>query len=202
MTMTDELTADVRTLAFLLVAIALGVLLFVPTASAQEAACTTVLENRTELANDSAAPGGLLAEAIGDQRDQIGSELDDDGFQARLENATSARERARVVADEVDRIESNLSTLERCWGVNGTEPEANRTLAELDEDEREALENYSRSLHARLNDTRTEADRLPVSLRDRHDLGTERLDSMEQRIRAARNETAPEETTFEDPFPF
>lgn len=191
-TMTDDPTSAVRPLAFLLLAAAVGLVLFVPTASAQDAPCAEVLENQSDVANGSSAPGGLLADAIGDQRDEIGNELDDDRFETRLANATSTRERARVVAEEVERIEANVSTVERCWGTNGTEPVANRSLDELDADERAILENHTRSLHERLNATRTEADRFPRSVRARHDVDARRLSSLERRVVAARNATERE----------
>jgi len=116
--MTDDPTSDARPLALLLLAAAVGLVLFVPTASAQDVSCTELLENRSGVPNASSAPGGLLADAIGDQRDEIGNELDD-GFEARLDNATSARERTNVIAEEVERIEANVSTIERCWGPTG-----------------------------------------------------------------------------------
>jgi hypothetical protein len=186
--MTDERTPDARTVAVLL-AVAAGFLLFAPTATAQQATCTEGLENHTNLSDAAATPGGLLADAIGDQREVIGSELNDRWFDARLENATSTRERARIVADEVDRIESNVSTLERCWGINRTERDANRTLEDLSDDERASLTNYTRSLHQRLNETRTEADKLPRSVRGDYDLDDEGLTSLEERILAVRNAT-------------
>ena len=200
--MNDEFASDVKPLGFVLLAAAIGLVLFVPTASAQEAACTDLLENRNDVTDASSGPGGLLADAIGDQRDEIGSELNDRWFDARLENATSARERAQIIADEVERIESNVSTLERCWGINRGERAADRSLSELDDDERAALENHTRSLHRRLNETRAEADRLPESLREEHDIDSETLSSLERRIVAVRNATAGEAATNDRPFPF
>lgn len=200
--MNGELTPDVKTLTFVLLAATMGLVLFVPTASAQEAACTDVLENRSTVHNASSAPGGLLADAIGDQRDEIGSELNDRWFDARLENATSTRERAGIVAEEVERIESNVSTLERCWGIDRSEGVADRSLGELDADERTTLENHTRSLHRRLNETRAEADRFPESLRDEYDLDAETLTSLERRVVAVRNATSREESRIDRPFPF
>lgn len=202
--MNDELTPDVKTLALVLVAVTTGFILFVPTASAQDASCTEVLENRTDQGTGSSAPGGLLADAIGDQRDEIGSALNDRWFDARLENATSSRERAEIVAEEVERIEANVSTLERCWGINRTERVADRSLAELDADEREVLQNHTRTLHRRLNETQAEVDRLPVSVRDAHDVDAETLASLERRLVAVRNATAPQEASSatDGPFPF
>lgn len=200
--MTDDPTSDVRPLAILLLAAVVGLVLLVPTASAQDAPCAEVLENRSDARNDSSAPGGLLADAIGDQRDEIGNELDESGFEARLQNATSTRERARVIAEEVDRIEANVSTVERCWGTNGTEPVANRSLDELDASERATLENYTRSLHDRLNATRTEADRLSRPVRVRHDVDARRLTALERRVLAARNTTADDTSTTDRRFPF
>jgi hypothetical protein len=199
--MTDDPTSDARPLALLLLAAAVGLVLFVPTASAQDVSCTELLENRSGVPNASSAPGGLLADAIGAQRDEIGNELDD-GFEARLDNATSARERTNVIAEEVERIEANVSTIERCWGTNGTEPVANRSLDELNASERATLENHTASLRDRLNATRTEADRLPRSVRIRHDVDDRRLTALERRVVAARNATTSEESTTDDRFPF
>ncbi|SFR89883.1 hypothetical protein SAMN05216559_0705 [Halomicrobium zhouii] len=200
--MTDDPTSDARSLALLLLAAAVGLVLFVPTASAQEASCTEVLENQSDVHNGSTAPGGLLADAIGDQRDEIGNELDEDGFEARLDNATSTRERARVIAAEVERIEANVSTIEQCWGTNGTEPVANRSLDELDASERATLENHTASLYDRLNATRNATDRLPRSVRSRHDVDARRLASLERRVLAVQNATTRSESAAADRFPF
>lgn len=199
--MIDERTVDVRTLAIVLLAAAVGVLFLVPTASAQESSCQEILADRSDQSDGSGAPGGLLADAISDQRDEIGDELDSRSFRARLANATSAGERAAVVAAEVDRIEANLSTLEQCWGINHSEAEADRTLVELDDDERERLVNHALALRDRLNETRTEADRLPRSLRQANDVEAERFASLDQRILAVRNATAREESPNDRPFP-
>lgn len=199
--MTDDPTSDARPLALLLLAAALGLVLFVPTASAQNVSCAEVLENRSDVHNASTAPGGLLADAIGDQRDEIGNEPDDE-FEARLENATSTRERARVIAEAVERIEANASAIERCWGTNGTEPVADRSLAEFDDDERARLENHTASLHDRLNATRTAADRLPRSARRSHDVDARRLRSLERRVLAVRNATDRAESSVDGRAPF
>ncbi|MCU4800428.1 hypothetical protein OB920_08610 [Halobacteria archaeon HArc-gm2] len=200
--MTDDSTSDARPIALLLLAAAVGLVLLVPTASAQDVSCTEVLENQSDAHNASTAPGGLLADAIGDQRDEIGNEIDENGLEARLDNATSTRERARVIAAEVDRIEANVSTVERCWGTNGTEPAANRSLDELDDDERATLENHTHTLHDRLNATHVAADRLPRSVRRSHDVDARRLTSLERRVVAVRNATARAEPTTDDRFPF
>ena len=197
-------TFHVRTLVFVLLAATMGLGLFVPTASAQGATCTDFLENRTGPSNASSAPGGLLADAIGDQRDEIGSELGDTWLDARLENATSTRSRARVVSEAVNRIETNVSTLERCLGIDRPRRTADRSQAELDADERPAVANYTRSLHRRLNATRAEADRLPDAVRDEYDVDAETLTSLERRVVALRNATDREATasTTGGPYPF
>lgn len=208
--MNDESTGRARTLAVALLAVTLGVVLLASPAAAQEPACTEMLDNRTDENRSQSAPGGRLAAVIGDQRDSIGSALDDSPrndpwLDDRLANATTARERARIVADEARRIEGNVSTLERCWGANrsasnssewsvGSERRANETAVELGPERRDALENLTRSLHRRVNETRAEAEPLPAPLRREHGVDTESLDGLERRVVALRNVTDRTET--------
>lgn len=200
--MTGERTGDVRPLALVLVMTALGLSFLAPAVSAQEASCTDVLENGSAANGSAAAPGGLLADAIGDQRDEIGRGSANGTFEARLENATADRERARVVAEEVDRIAANVSALERCWGINRSERVATRSLSELDEGERLALENHTRALYGRLNRSQVAAEELPRSLREPHDVDEETLAALERRVRTVRNATAREAPATNRPFPY
>ena len=190
-TMTHDPADAARPIAFVLLTAALGLVLFVPAASAQGATCTEVLTNESGRYASPAEPGGRLADAIGDQKREIGSALNDRWFDARLTNATSNRSRARIVATEVERVESNVSAIERCLGLNRSGWASDRRAPELDGDEREALSNRTRSLRERLSETQAEAERLPVGGRERHGLENETLVALERRIVAIGNATAP-----------
>ncbi len=204
--MNDESTGHARTLAVALLAVTGGFVLLASPAAGQGhgAACIEMLENRTGAnATDAnrtvSAPGGRLAAAIGNQREEIGSALNDSArndrwFDDRLANATTARERAGIVADEAERIESNVTTLEGCWASNRSEPVSGERAVDLDPGQRDALANLTRSLHRRLNETRAEADGLPAPLREEYGVDEASLAALERRVVALRNHTARPET--------
>ena len=162
-----------------------GTLLFVPLSSAQAPACQGILDTRNATPT---GPGGQLAEAIGNQGNEIGSELDDRRFESRLANATSDAERARIIAEEVDRIEKRLATLERCSGSNGTAGATAGSSVELNPGERDVLRNHTRSLQRRVNETQVEAARLDASLREAHGIDAQSLTALERRIESLRSD--------------
>lgn len=162
----------------LLVAVA-GLLLLVPPASAQSAACNEIVETRS---NASSEPGEQLTDVIGDRNDKIGRALDDARFEARLANARSDRERARIVAERVTRLEERLSTLDRCWQSHLTARENGNRSAELNTTQIDSLQQEARSLHQRVNGSRAVATDLPPSLRERYGIDAETFDTLEQRV--------------------
>ena len=201
--MNDESIGTASGLAVVLSLAAVTLVLLASPASAQQTACTEVLGNQSEENRTQLAPGERLAGVIGSQRERIGSALNDRWFDARLANATTARQRADIVAAEVERIAGNVSTLERCLGVNrsrrttdvdGRAAGLGGRAVDLDPARREALGNRTRSLHRRLNETQVEAGRLAASLRERHRIDAERLAALERRLVALRNVTERTET--------
>lgn len=183
MTKHGEGSTNVRTDVIVILVVVTGALLFVSPASAQQPTCEEILDTRSTTPT---GPGGQLADAIGDQRSEIGSELDDRRFDAKLANATSDRESARIIANETERVEERLATLERCWGSNGTAGAADGGSAELDPGQRDALRNRTRSLQQRVNETRVEAGRLDRSLREAHGIDAAALTTLERRVESLR----------------
>lgn len=165
--------------AIVLLVALVGLLLLVPTASAQSTACDEIVETRS---NASSEPGEQLTDVIGDRNDELGRELDDARFKARLANATSDRERARIVAERVTRLEERLSTLDRCWQSRLDARENGNGSAELNTTQIDSPQQQIRSLHQRVNGTRAAADRLPPSLRERYVIDTDTFDTLEQRV--------------------
>lgn len=164
-------------LSALAVVLLLGV--FTSPAAAQESACDAVLDNAT---NATTGPGGQLADAIGDQGSDIGSELNDRWFDARLANATSNASRADIIATEVDRIEARLNRTEACWQAAGTGGEGENAASELTPRQVDALEQQALSLHRRINETQDHAAALSPDLREQHDIGPERIAALERRV--------------------
>lgn len=188
--MNDEEPTTVRVATAVLLLVGAGALLLVPAASAQQTACDEVLDNRS---NTSSGPGGQLADAIGDQREEIENSLEDTWLDARLANASSDRERAEILSQEVERIEERITTIERCWWGDRTERETVGNVADLDARQIDYLWNRTRLLHRQLNETRSEAARLSTSLREGYDIDDETLEELEERVVALRtsvNETA------------
>ena len=151
--------------------------------AAQESACGTVLDDAS---NASAGPGGQLADAIGDQGSEIGSELNDRWFDARLANATSDAARAEIIANEVERVEARLDLTERCVRGRESGNEGESGASELTRQQVDALERQALSLHRRINETRSHAAALPQTLRERHDIGSDRFTTLERRVVALR----------------
>lgn len=168
----------------LAVALLLGVL--ASPAAAQEPACDAVLDNAT---NATGGPGGQLADAIGDQGSDIGSELNDRWFDARLANATSNASRADIIAAEVNRIEARLNRTEACWRAAGTGGGGN-VASELTPRQVEALERQALSLHRRINETQDHAAALSPDLREQRDIGPERIAALERRVVGLRESLA------------
>lgn len=163
-----------------------------PAAAAQDGACDGLLANAT------GGPGGELAGAIGEQESTLESELDDRRFQARLDNASSPEERARVVAAELDRIEQRVAAIGACASsLRAARDDGNLT----DEEFREgmaALEAHAAATHERLNQTAAAAAALPADVRREYDAGEERVNVVASQVtslRASLNETASGDDT-------
>lgn len=168
-----------RTRTIILATLAAGLLVggLTPTALAQGTTCEELLAGR---ANASASPGGQLAEAIGDRRQEIGTELNDRWFDARLANATSERERASIIAAEVDRIERRLGALEPCVGERPGG--AGGTAEDLSPEQVEELQQRALTLHRRVNETEVAAGQLPTALRTEYGINTQAITTLEQRV--------------------
>lgn len=194
--MTREHRRVVRTATVAVLAVAAASVLLAPTASAQETACEEALETAGNL---SAEPGEQLADAIGDQREEIGGTPDDRRFDARLANATSNESRAEIVADEVDRVEDRLAALERCLTDYQSDAETDDAVDASDRSAVDALREQARALHRRLNETERAAERLPVTLREANDVEEERFEELERRIVELRDELARAEPASATP---
>lgn len=176
-----------RTYLLAMVVIAVGLLVAAPTtALAQDDACDVILEDDV---NVTTGPGGELADAIGDQRSEIASELDDRRFEARLDNATTEEERATNVSAELERIETHLDALETCWESHETAHLDGNVADQLDPAEIETVHEQAQSVHTRFNDTAAEATNLSAPVRDEHGISVESLNELEQRIETMREAT-------------
>lgn len=120
--------------------------------------------------NSSVAPGQQLAGAVGAQGASVESELWDRSLSERLDDATSDAERAAVLAEEIETIETYVEALE---GVR-----ANLTAAwerdEISEGEyRSSLSGFvvrARSVELRANRTVNASEELSPAMRDAHDV--------------------------------
>lgn len=181
--------ADVRlnhlALSAFAVVLAFGVL--ASPAAAQDSACDAVLENATD---GTAGPGGALAEAIGDRGSEIGEELSDRWFDARIANATTDGERAEIIATEVDRIEARLERTEACVRTPEADADSGQVASELTERQLDALERRAATLHHRLNASRDHATALSTDRRDSYNLTTDRFERLERRTVALRESIA------------
>jgi hypothetical protein len=128
----------------------------------------TTTENNTTTTEIS--PGQQLAGAVGAQGASLQGELWDRTLSERLANATTPAERAVVVADEVESIESYLDVLEAVRG-NITEEWDDGELSEGEY--RASLEEFvvrARTVELRANQTARAAEDLPVRTRETNDI--------------------------------
>lgn len=144
--------------------------------------CTEVLANGTN-----GEPGEELAGAIGEQEFAIDSELADRRFEARLDNASSDEERARIIAAEFERLEAHVDRLEACGAVLENESG--------DGERERALAVRANATAERVNDTAAAAERLPDDLRREYGVDTAAFDSLLQRVLVLRESFGPADAT-------
>lgn len=145
-------------------------------------------DDPTTTANNSSSgdvsPGQQFAGAVGAQGASVQGELWNRTLTERLANASTDDERARVVADEVETIETYLDTLE---GVreNVTERWAEGEISEGEY--RTTLTTFvvhARTVERRANRTARAAEELPVRVRDNHDVNLTRVRNLAERAHA------------------
>lgn len=138
------------------------------------------------------SPGQQLAGAVGAQEASMQSELWNRSLSERLANATTPDERAEVLADETETIETYVETLE---GVR-----ANLTGAwdadELSEGRyRASIAEFvvrANATERRANRTARAAEQLPPGVRERNDVNVTRVRNLSVRARGLYR--------FEDPI--
>lgn len=138
-------------------------------------------EETTTENNSSVAPGQQLAGAVGAQGASVEGELWNRSLSERLDNATTDAERAEVLADEIETIETYVEALE--------EVRANLTEAwerdEISEGEyRASLSGFvvrARSVELRANRTVRAAEDLSPAMRDAHEVNVTHARTLEDR---------------------
>ena len=141
-------------------------------------------DDETTTENDSSvAPGQQLAGAVGAQGATVEGELWDRSLSERLDNATSDAERAAVLADEIETIETYVEALE---GVRANLTES-WERGELSEGEyRASLSGFvvrARSVELRANRTVNASEELSPVIRDAHDVNVTRARNLSDRAR-------------------
>ena len=128
-----------------------------------------------------ASPGQQLAGAVGAQAASVQGELWNRTLTERLANATTADERAEVLAEEVEVLETYVDALE---GVRGNLTAAwdNRTISEGQY--RASLSAFvirAAMVERRANRTARAAERLPGSVRERYDVNVTHIRNLAER---------------------
>ena len=146
----------------------------------------------TERETTSVSPGQQLAGAVGAQGASVQGELWNRTLSARLANATTADERAEVIADEVETIETYVGDLEAVRKNLTGAWEA----GELSEGEyRASLSSFvvrAYSVEHRANRTARAAERLPDGVAERHGIEVAHVRNLSER--------AHDLYQFEDPI--
>jgi hypothetical protein len=133
---------------------------------------TTTENNSTTTA---VSPGQQLAGAVGAQGASVQGDLWNRTLTERLNNATTPAERAAVVADEVESLETYLDALESVRG-NITEAWDDGELSEGEY--RASLSEFvirARTVELRANQTARAAEDLPVTTRETYDVNATRV---------------------------
>ena len=127
-------------------------------------------------------PGQQLAGVLGEQQSAVEGEIDDRGFEARLDDATSDRERAKVIAAELKAIVERLVTLEET---------CEKLTSRLDADEigegtyrtrMGLLDARVDTVSCRLNRTEAAAAELPSDLRDEYGINETAFETVRERV--------------------
>jgi len=139
----------------------------------------TATENNTTV-----APGQHLAGAVGAQSATVEGELWNRSLSERLANATSDAERARVLADEIETIETYVERLEAIR-ANLTEARDARELS-AGEYRTSVSELVIRAhgVELRANRTVRAAEALPSVVRTAYDVNVTRAENLSERARA------------------
>jgi hypothetical protein len=137
---------------------------------------TTTEDNSTDV-----SPGQQLAGAVGAQGASVEGEIWNRTLSERLANATTDEERAEVVTDEVELLETSIEVLE---GVraNLTESWADGEMSEGEY--RASLSEFvvrAHTVERRANQTVRAAEDLPARVRDDHDINVSHIEDLSER---------------------
>lgn len=127
-------------------------------------------------------PGQALANVVGAQQSVVAREIEQRGFNATLENATTPDERATIVDTELERIDHRLATLEACQRALIDTREDGDLTAEEYRQRTETLEAEIADANDRLDNAAAAAENLSPEVREQADIESERFDGLGSRI--------------------
>jgi hypothetical protein len=149
-------------------------------------------ENDTDEETTSVSPGQQLAGAVGAQAASVQGELWNRTLSDRLANATTADQRAEVIDDETETIETYVETLE---GVRANVTGAWESGEMAEGEYRATLSGFvvrAHTVERRARRTARAAERLPAGVRADHDVNVTHIRTLAER--------AHDLYQFEDPI--